>query len=466
MNVSWFDGCSMYQIFPLGLCGSPHENSWDWSNTWNAASRPVRRVDRILKWIPHLKKLGIDSVWFNLALQSDTHGYNTRDFYTLDSRLGSNEDFAEVCQAIHEAGIRIVFDALFFNVGRGFWAFRDIRNNLQNSQFVSWFKEIDFNRNTPCNDGFYYKAWDGNWDLPELNLENEDVIQHIFGAIRKSEDLYRFDGFHLCLAERLPKKFVERFRAFCADMSAGLGGNIAIVDEMYDSINCERLFSETQVQSAENRELRESVCESFNKKNIFDLAYTLNREFGLDGIYKNVSMMNFLDNHNLPRFATAIKDKSLVPLGWKFLIALPGFPCIYYGSEWGVEGWHDENHWVMRPEFEQPEWNELTEQIQKALSARKASPALRYGNYRQIFQATEQLVFERESCGEKVVVALNISEYEYKVPIKSGGGYAAFAGLFGDFEEMIDGDTRRYDGEFYLPPKSVMYLKRLQNGLA
>ena len=194
MNVSWFDGSSMYQIFPLGLCGSPHENSWDWSNTWNAASRPVRRVDRILNWVEHLKKLGIKSIFFNLALQSDTHGYNTRDFYTLDSRLGSNEDFAEVCKVLHDNGFRIVFDALFTNVGRGFWAFRDVRANLENSKYIDWFKDIDFKSNTPCNDGFYYKAWKNNWDFPELNLDNEDVVQHIFGAVRKSEDLYRFDG--------------------------------------------------------------------------------------------------------------------------------------------------------------------------------------------------------------------------------------------------------------------------------
>ena len=279
MNASWFDGSSMYQIFPLGLCGSPHENSWDWSNTWNAASRPVRRVDRILNWIPHLKKLGIKSVFFNLALQSDTHGYNTRDFYTLDSRLGSNEDFAEVCKALHDNGFRLVFDALFNNVGRGFWAFRDVRANLQNSKFIDWFKGIDFKRNTPCNDGFYYKAWKDNWDFPELNLDNEDVVQHIFGAVRKSEDLYRFDGFRLCLQEFLPKKFVERFRDFCNDMGAGLGGSIALIAEMYDTIEAQKFISPTESQSAENFELRNAICAAFNNKNIYELAYTLNRQF-------------------------------------------------------------------------------------------------------------------------------------------------------------------------------------------
>lgn len=460
MNVSWFDGCAMYQIFPLGLCGAPRENSWDWSNTWNAATRPVRRIDRILGWIDHLKKIGINSIFFNSLLQSDTHGYNTRDFYTLDSRLGSNEDFSEVCSALHENGFRIVFDALFNHVGRGFWAFRDVRSNMQNSQFVNWFKGIDFSRNTPCNDGFYYKAWRDNWDFPELNLENEEVVEHILGALRKWEDLYRFDGLHICLAEILPKKFIESLRKFCSDMSAGLGGNIALIAEMFFGGECKGYLLPSQAQTATNGELRDAICDSFNDKNIYQLAYTLNRQFGPNGIYKNVPMMNFLDNHNVPRFATAMKDKRHIPLGWSLLPALPGYPCIYYGSEWGVEGAPGDTHWALRPSFEKPEWNELTDAIEKAFVARKNSPALRYGSCKQLFQAKEQLVFERESCGEKIIVSLNISEYDYKVPIKAGKGFAAFEGIYGDFVDLLSGNECHYDGAFYLPPMSVMYLKK------
>lgn len=460
MNVSWLDGSAMYQIFPLGLCDAPRENSWDWSNTWNAATRPVRRVDRILNWIDQLKKIGINSIFFNPVLQSDTHGYNTRDFYTLDSRLGSNEDFAEVCQTLHQNGFRLVFDALFNHVGRGFWAFRDVRNNMQNSRYIDWFKGIDFRRNTPCNDGFYYKAWQDNWDFPELNLENEEVVEHIFGAIRRWEDLYRFDGLHLCLIEFLPKKFIKRLRQFCSEMGAGLGGNIAIISESFDGIDCAKYISSEMGQSSNNRELRDALCDGFNKKNIFELAYTLNRQFGPDGIYSKIPMMNFLDNHNYPRFASAMEHKELIPLGWSLLPALPGYPCVYYGSEWGVEGIPGDNHWALRPAFEKPEWNGLTDCVQKAFSARKNSPALRYGSYKQIFQAKEQLVFERSSCGETIIVCLNISEYDYKVPIKHGKGFAAFEGLYGDFDELLSGNECHYDGNFYLPPLSVMYLKR------
>lgn len=64
---------------------------------------------------------------------SDTHGYNTRDYRKIDCRLGTNEDFAKVCKELHENGIKVVLDGVFNHVGRGFWAFQDVLKNRENS---------------------------------------------------------------------------------------------------------------------------------------------------------------------------------------------------------------------------------------------------------------------------------------------------------------------------------------------
>lgn len=58
--------------------------------------------------------------------ESDTHGYNTRDYTKIDTRLGTNEDFAQVCDNLHKDGIKVVLDGVFNHVGRGFWAFQDV----------------------------------------------------------------------------------------------------------------------------------------------------------------------------------------------------------------------------------------------------------------------------------------------------------------------------------------------------
>ena len=79
----WAEESMVYQIYPLGMCGAPFEND----------GIPEHRILRVLDWIPHLEKLGVTAVLFNPLFESDTHGYNTRDFRKVDVRLGTNEDF-------------------------------------------------------------------------------------------------------------------------------------------------------------------------------------------------------------------------------------------------------------------------------------------------------------------------------------------------------------------------------------
>ena len=113
----WFDNAVIYQIYPLGLCGAPREND----------GVREHRILRVLDWIDHIKALGADTVLFNPLFESDRHGYDTRDYFQVDCRLGTNEDFKAVCDALHAAGLRVMLDGVFNHVGRGFHAFQDVR---------------------------------------------------------------------------------------------------------------------------------------------------------------------------------------------------------------------------------------------------------------------------------------------------------------------------------------------------
>lgn len=76
-----------------------------------------------------MKNLGANAIYFSPVFESDTHGYNTRDYSKIDTRLGTNEDFQSVCKNLHKAGIKVVLDGVFNHVGRGFWAFQDVLEN-------------------------------------------------------------------------------------------------------------------------------------------------------------------------------------------------------------------------------------------------------------------------------------------------------------------------------------------------
>ena len=150
----WFDQAVIYQIYPLGLCGAPEEN--------DGTTQP--RILRLLDWVEHIKETGADTVLLNPLFDSDRHGYDTRDYFHLDCRLGTDEDFKQVCDALHEAGLRVMLDGVFNHVGRGFWAFKDVQEKRWDSPYKDWF-HISFDGNTNYNDGFGYEGWEGHNEL-------------------------------------------------------------------------------------------------------------------------------------------------------------------------------------------------------------------------------------------------------------------------------------------------------------
>ena len=82
----WAYESVFYQIYPLGACGAPFEND----------GKPEKRIKKLDAYVPHLKKLGVKGVLFNPLFDSDTHGYNTRDYRKVDVRLGDNDDFKKL----------------------------------------------------------------------------------------------------------------------------------------------------------------------------------------------------------------------------------------------------------------------------------------------------------------------------------------------------------------------------------
>ena len=104
----WFEQAVVYQIYPLGLCGAPAEND----------GRLEHRILRLVDWAEHIRSLGADTVLLNPVFDSDRHGYDTRDYFHLDPRLGTDDDLAQVCRAFHRAGLRVLLDGVFNHVGR------------------------------------------------------------------------------------------------------------------------------------------------------------------------------------------------------------------------------------------------------------------------------------------------------------------------------------------------------------
>ncbi|MCR5676678.1 MAG: cyclomaltodextrinase [Agathobacter sp.] len=400
-----------YQIYPLGFCGAPYEND----------GIAQSRILHVLDWIAHMQKLGINALYFSPVFESDSHGYNTRDYLKIDTRLGTNEDFAKVCKALHEAGIRVVLDGVFNHVGRGFFAFEDVRKNREQSQYLDWFYRIDFGGDTEYHDGFWYEGWEGYNNMVKLNLRNPAVVDYLLSAVGQWIDEFDIDGLRLDVAYSLDHDFIRRLRAYCDAKK----DDFFLVGEMLHG-DYNQLTQPDMLHSVTNYECYKGLYSSCNSHNLFEIVHSLLRQFGPEEwtLYKGKKLLNFVDNHDTERVASILQNPNHLKAIYALMIAMPGIPCIYYGSEWGAEGKKGNEDRDIRKYYETPVWNDLTEWIAGLIRIRKDSSAIREGAFYSVVLTNEACVFLRETEGERIYVCVNISDREYYPNFEIGAAYA------------------------------------------
>ena len=104
----------------------------------------------------------------------------------------------------------------------------------------------------------------------------------------------------------------------------------------------------------------------------------------------------------------------------------------------------------MRVSFDKPEWNELTDTIAALSKARKESKALQYGAFKSLVLTNRQCIFERETDGDRVMVAINADDNEYVAHFDARAGRA---------KDLITGDTIDFGGGLRMPGNRAMILE-------
>lgn len=433
----WAYNSIFYQIYPIGFCGAPVHND----------GVCVPRIRKLMDWSEYLQILGVDSILLNPIFESDNHGYDTRDFKTIDCRLGTNEDFKEVCEDLHKHNVKIVLDGVFNHVGRGFWAFKDVQEKKWDSPYKDWF-HISFDGNSCYNDGFWYEGWEGHFELVKLNLQNPAVVDYLMECVKYWIDEFDIDGLRLDVAYSLDHNFMRRLRSYTQELKP----DFALIGEvLFGDYNI--IVNDEMLHSCTNYECYKGLYSSFNSMNMFEIAHSLHRQFGSDQwcIYRGKHLMTFVDNHDVTRLASILTNKKHIPLAYGLLMGMPGIPCLYYGSEWAEQGEKaPDNDYALRPCFEEPKPNELTEFIKKLIRVRQESDALCNGAYKNVVIQNHQLVFERCSEKERVIVAINAADYPYTANAGELNGTAA---------DLLTGETVTMNGQLELKPYSVQYLK-------
>ena len=398
----WAYNETFYQIYPIGFCGAPVHND----------GVCVPRIRKLMDWSEYLQTLGVDSILLNPIFESDNHGYDTRDFKKIDCRLGTNEDFKEVCEDLHKHNVKIVLDGVFNHVGRGFWAFKDVQEKKWDSPYKDWF-HISFDGNSCYDDGFWYEGWEGHFELVKLNLQNPAVVDYLMECVKYWIDEFNIDGLRLDVAYSLDHNFMRRLRSYTQELKP----DFALIGEvLFGDYNI--IVNDEMLHSCTNYECYKGLYSSFNSMNMFEIVHSLLRQFGPENwtLYKGKHLLSFVDNHDVNRLASTLCDQRYLPLCYTLMYCMPGIPSVYYGSEYGVMGRHENNSDDgLRPCLDLDDLNrsgnlDLYRHLVKLGRIYHAYPALRTGSYYTVEVRNRQLLFAKEQDGRTVYVALNLED--------------------------------------------------------
>ena len=446
--MAWYDEAVFYHIYPLGLTGAPKQNDY---------GEPVHRLNTLLPWIDHLKRLGFTALYIGPLFQSVGHGYETTDYRVLDSRLGTNEDLKNFVAACHAAGLRVIFDGVFNHTGRDFFAFKDLQAHRENSQYRDWYCNVNFWGNNEYNDGFSYENWGGYNLLVKLNQRNPAVRDYICDVIRFWVREFDVDGIRLDAADVLDFEFMKALRRTADEVKPDFWLMGEVIHGDYS-----RWANENTLHSVTNYALHKALYSGHNDHNYFEIAHTVQRTNGL--VPAHIKLYNFVDNHDVERIHTKLMNKAHYLPAHVLLYTLPGIPSVYYGSEFGIEGRKERgSDDSLRPfidlkdhadDYEQNPCTSLIAALGKI--HRDWNGDLVWGDYRQLALTTQQYAFARG----RLIVMVNNSDGEawINVPadapayvglltgrrIESGGGRlnVNLPGCGGDIFAPDDGTLR------------------------
>lgn len=449
LNMAWYDEAVFYHIYPLGLTGAPKQNTY---------GTPEPRLRTLFPWITHIKELGCNAIYIGPLFESVGHGYETTDYKKVDSRLGTNEDLTEFVARCHKEGIRVILDGVFNHTGRDFFAFQDIKKNREHSFYKDWYCNVNFWGNNQFNDGFSYQNWGGYDLLAKLNQGNQEVRNYICDVIRFWVSEFDIDGIRLDAADVLDFGYMQTLRRVANEVKRDFWLMGEVIHGDYT-----RWVNEGTLHSVTNYHLHKALYSGHNDHNFFEIAHTVKRLYEMGGNRpEGLKLYNFVDNHDVERIYTKLTNKAHFTPVHILLYTLPGVPSIYYGSEFAIEGKKERGSDAsLRPALNLDDFsdalsqNPCTRLIARLGTIRQETPALSYGDYRELLLTNRQYAFSRNMDGVSAIVTVNNDDSDFVMTVPAGSANTYIGKLSGETVSAVNGNivvnVRANSGDIWVP---------------
>ncbi len=294
--MAWFDEAIFYHIYPLGLTGAPKHNTY---------KGVEHRLNTLIPWISHIREIGCNALYIGPLFESLGHGYETCDYKKVDRRLGTNDDLKRFVALCHEQGIHVIFDSVFNHTARDFFAFRDIIVNREESRYIDWYRQVDFEGNNAYDDDFSYENWFGYDFMPILNSANPEVADYFCDVIRYWIDEFDVDGLRVDAAHALNQEFLHTIRDAAREVRPDFWLMGEVIHGEYSW-----WVDEQRLHSVTNYQLHAALYCGHNNHNYHEIADSINRHYEGRSPAEGYLLYNFVDNHDEERIYTKLWNKA------------------------------------------------------------------------------------------------------------------------------------------------------------
>ena len=395
--------------------------------------------------LDYLADLGVTAVWPTPLMENDMaeesyHGYAITDYYKVDPRYGTNEDYRKFVDEAHKRGLKVVQDMVFNHCGSFNPIYTDLpaRDWFNNgSQYVqSSYRTAAVNDNhiTPSGksltvDGWFVKT------MPDWNQRNRLVRDYliqtsIWWIEYAGIDGIRQDTYPYCDFDAMVKwcdRIELEYPGFNIVGEAWINNNVGVAWWQKDSKLSAPLNTKLPtVMDFPLMALLNYVCDETT--DAWDHGFARLYEYlGQDVVFSDPShILTFLDNHDTDRFqknAEMALDTTRYKQALTLLLTLRGIPQVYYGDEIGMAankgkgdgalrqdfpgGWPGDtnNAFTLQGRTELQNWYFNT--ARNLLRWRRTAKAVQYGNLTHFHVRDGVYVYSRKYEGQTVTVMLN-----------------------------------------------------------
>lgn len=427
---SWVNKTIWYQIFPERFCnGNPAlnpEGTLPWREEGSVKNEEFfgGDLEGIISKLDYLQDLGISGIYLTPVNASPTaHKYDTTDYTKIDPHFGTDETMVRLVEEAHRKGIRVMLDGVFNHSGEEFEPWLDVQKKGKRSKYFDWFmiNEWPFDHSQGSARQKQYYSFAFNDSMPKLNTNNPEVREYLIRICENWVQTYNIDGLRLDVANELSHVFCKELRY----RMKKLNPDLYILGEIWH--NAIPWLRGDEFDAVMNYPLGESIKDFWIDKTLTgkDFEATINRCYTEYMQQTNDVLFNLLDSHDTKRLRTDVKNMDEYFQQIAVLFTMPGSPCIFYGTEIGMEGSYDPDCRRCMPwkRMEAGEFDDCRKMIQSIIRMRKEEPLMRSRNFHfpHNFENPRVIDFMKLGYGQEDYIEVILNCSKEAIPVTEEG---------------------------------------------